>query len=77
MALERKTMNAKIESIEDARAALDEVAEFIGNWWPEHVVDEKGMTLLQKAYENIMGASIAVTFLKNHLVRLELEKGCR
>lgn len=77
MALERKTMNAKIESIEDAEVALDEVAEFIGNWWPEHVVDEKGMTLLQKAYEKVMGASVAVTFLKQHLIRLEQERGCR
>ena len=70
-------MNTQIESMEDAMTALDEVAEFIGNWWPEHVVDEKGMTLLQKAYEKVMGASVAVTFLKKHLVRLEQVKGCR
>ena len=77
MALERKTMNAKIESIEDAEVALDEVAEFIGNWWHKHVVDEKGMTLLQKAYEKVMGASVAVTFLKQHLAWLEQGRGCR
>lgn len=70
-------MNTQIESMEDARAALDEVADLVGNWWPGHVMDEKGMALLQEAYTKIKEASVAVTFLKIHLAWLGQGRGCR